>query len=63
MSTLSKVQALCIGIMLIGFVWLTIDVFDTNEADSLQAAAILTWIGLVGNGVCVLLRVRNNRGS
>ncbi|MDO5328137.1 MAG: hypothetical protein Q4G00_15695 [Clostridia bacterium] len=58
MSTLNKIQAVCILIMLIGMVWLTVDVFDIIERDSLRAAAIVTWVGIVGNAVCVLIRLR-----
>ena len=58
MSTLNKIQAVCILIMLIGMVWLTVDVFDIIEPDGLQAAAIVTWVGLVGNAVCALIRLQ-----
>ena len=58
MSTLNKIQGIFILIMLVSFVWLTIDVFDFIEPDSLQAAAIVTWAGLVGNAVCTLIRLR-----
>ncbi len=58
MSTLTKMQALFILIMLIGMTWLTIDVFDVIQQDSLQASAAVTWVGILGNGVCSLLRLR-----
>ncbi len=58
MSKLTLARGICILIMLIGFVWLTIDVFDNVESDSLQAAAIVTWAGLIGNAVCALIRLK-----
>ena len=61
MSTLGKARAVCILIMLIGLVWLTIDVFGAFEPDSVKAAALITWAGLLGNAVCVLLRLRNKK--
>ena len=61
MSTLNKIQGIFILIMLVGFVWLTVDVFDIIERDSLQAACIVTWVGLVGNAVCALIRLRENQ--
>ncbi len=61
MSTLNKLQAVFILVMLIGMVWLTVDVFDIIERDSLKAAAIVTWAGIVGNAVCALIRLRENQ--
>ena len=58
MSTLTKIQGIFILIMLVGFVWLTIDVFDIIEPDSLKAATIVTWVGLIGNAACAFLRLR-----
>ena len=61
MSRLTRAQAIFILIMIIGIVWLTIDVFDTIEPDSLQAAAIVTWVGLLGNAVCALIRLNKKQ--
>ena len=57
MSTLSKIQAVCVVLMLIGLVWLTVDVFGPIEPNSLQAAAIVCWAGLLGNAVCIFIRL------
>ena len=61
MSNLLKAQIACAALALVGFVWLTIDVFDTIEPDSLQAAAILTWCGLAGSAVCALIRYKKKK--
>lgn len=58
MSTFNKLQAVFILIMLVGFVWLTVDAFDIIERDSLRAACIVTWSGIVGNAVCALIRLK-----
>ena len=61
MSALTRIQALCMLVMLVGFVWLTVDVFSLTGSDSLRAACVMTWIGLLGNAVCVLVRASQKR--
>ena len=55
MTTPRKIQLICLAVALVGFVWLTVDVFDAIEPDSLQAAALLTWAGLIGGAICALI--------
>ncbi len=58
MSALVKAQIVCIVLTLIGFVWLTVAVFGTQEESSLYASAALTWAGLIANAACALLRLK-----